>query len=190
MIGCIFLFFRFQRYMYAKFFSSLTSTRRARRNKLPHFRLHKVKNIKAWLSLRSFLKVLFYCFCTFRDLWKMRSVHYRYEDFSVFKKGFSAIVGPCKAIHSQHTTLYDCWNDVKTSNQRRNNVVVTSCVDWDCFRVSSLLANHKTLFKMFCYFYPLLSLETWSTTISRHDCVCGFSIRHPIIGHLLCTGTK
>eukprot|EP00111_Clytia_hemisphaerica_P004603 TCONS_00013212-protein len=42
--------------MYAKFFSALTSTRRARRNQVPHFRLHKVKNIKAWLSLRSFLK--------------------------------------------------------------------------------------------------------------------------------------
>jgi len=44
------------RYMYAKYFGALTSTRRARRNRLPHFRLHKVKNIKAWLSLRSFLK--------------------------------------------------------------------------------------------------------------------------------------
>ncbi|XP_057309188.1 protein PHTF2-like isoform X2 [Hydractinia symbiolongicarpus] len=44
------------RYMYAKYFGALTSTRRARRNGLPHFRLHKVKNIKAWLSLRSFLK--------------------------------------------------------------------------------------------------------------------------------------
>jgi len=44
------------RYMYAKFFAALTSTRKSRRNGLPHFRLHKVKNIKAWLSLRSFLK--------------------------------------------------------------------------------------------------------------------------------------
>jgi hypothetical protein len=44
------------RYRYAKYFGALTSTRRARRNGLPHFRLHKVKNIKAWLSLRSFLK--------------------------------------------------------------------------------------------------------------------------------------
>jgi len=45
-----------KRYMYAKFFGAVTSTRRARRNQVPHFRLHKVKNIKAWLSLRSFLK--------------------------------------------------------------------------------------------------------------------------------------
>lgn len=46
----------FQRYLFAKYFSALTSARRARRYQLPHFRLHKVENIKMWLNLRSFLK--------------------------------------------------------------------------------------------------------------------------------------
>lgn len=45
-----------QRLLYAKYFGALTSTRRAKRNGLPHFRLHKAKNIKAWLSIRSFIK--------------------------------------------------------------------------------------------------------------------------------------
>ncbi|XP_022102790.1 putative homeodomain transcription factor 2 isoform X2 [Acanthaster planci] len=45
-----------QRCLFAKYFSHLTSTRRARKSGLPHFRLDKVSNIKAWLSLRSFLK--------------------------------------------------------------------------------------------------------------------------------------
>eukprot|EP00795_Rhopilema_esculentum_P008749 gene8749-14773_t len=44
------------RYLYAKYFGALTSARKARRNCLPHFRLHKVRHIKTWLSLRSFLK--------------------------------------------------------------------------------------------------------------------------------------
>jgi hypothetical protein len=48
---------RSQRYLHAKYFSALTSSRRARRYGLPHFRLHKVANIKMWLSLRSFIKV-------------------------------------------------------------------------------------------------------------------------------------
>uniref|UniRef100_A0A6G3ME75 Putative homeodomain transcription factor 2 (Trinotate prediction) n=1 Tax=Henneguya salminicola TaxID=69463 RepID=A0A6G3ME75_HENSL len=63
MVGC-FLFLLFVaektyqlRFLYAKFFGALTSSRRAKRNRLPHFRLHKVKNIKAWLSLRSYLRV-------------------------------------------------------------------------------------------------------------------------------------
>ncbi|KAL4119238.1 hypothetical protein QTP88_012079 [Uroleucon formosanum] len=45
-----------QRFLYAKFFSHLTSFRRARKSKLPHFRLNKVRNIKTWLSIRSYLK--------------------------------------------------------------------------------------------------------------------------------------
>lgn len=48
----------YQRYLYAKYFGYLTSSRRAKRAGLPHFRLHKVRNIKMWLSLRSFLKVM------------------------------------------------------------------------------------------------------------------------------------
>lgn len=45
-----------QRLLYAKLFSHLTSSRRARKSDLPHFRLNKVRNIKSWLSVRSYLK--------------------------------------------------------------------------------------------------------------------------------------
>ena len=48
-----------QRFLYAKLFSHLTSSRRARNSDLPHFRLNKVRNIKTWLSVRSYLKVTF-----------------------------------------------------------------------------------------------------------------------------------
>lgn len=47
-----------QRFLYAKLFSHLTSARRAKKSLIPHFRLNKVKNIKAWLSVRSYLKRL------------------------------------------------------------------------------------------------------------------------------------
>ncbi|ESN90518.1 hypothetical protein HELRODRAFT_71070 [Helobdella robusta] len=46
----------YQRLLYAKNFCYLTSLRRARKYQLPHFRLNKVRNIKTWLSIRSFLK--------------------------------------------------------------------------------------------------------------------------------------
>ncbi|XP_037535245.1 putative homeodomain transcription factor 1 [Nematolebias whitei] len=45
-----------QRLLFAKFFSHLTSARKAKKSEVPHFRLKKVKNIKMWLSLRSFLR--------------------------------------------------------------------------------------------------------------------------------------
>jgi uncharacterized membrane protein len=45
-----------QRFLYAKLFSHLTSFRRAQQYELPHFRLNKVRNIKTWLSVRSYLK--------------------------------------------------------------------------------------------------------------------------------------
>lgn len=51
------LVFFFGRFLYAKLFSHLTSSRRARKSELPHFRLNKVRNIKTWLSVRSYLKV-------------------------------------------------------------------------------------------------------------------------------------
>lgn len=57
-----------QRLLYAKNFCYLTSSRRAKKYDLPHFRLNKVRNIKTWLSLRCFLKVsanLFYTFLLF-----------------------------------------------------------------------------------------------------------------------------
>ncbi|XP_060268989.1 protein PHTF1 isoform X5 [Ovis aries] len=47
-----------QRFLFAKLFSHITSARKARKYEIPHFRLKKVENIKIWLSLRSFLKVL------------------------------------------------------------------------------------------------------------------------------------
>jgi len=42
--------------MFAKYFCRLTSARRALGSDLPHFRLNKVRNIKTWLSVRSYLK--------------------------------------------------------------------------------------------------------------------------------------
>uniref|UniRef100_A0A3Q1JN70 PHTF1/2 N-terminal domain-containing protein n=1 Tax=Anabas testudineus TaxID=64144 RepID=A0A3Q1JN70_ANATE len=45
-----------QRLLFAKFFSHLTSARKAKKSEIPHFRLKKVQNIKMWLSLRSFLR--------------------------------------------------------------------------------------------------------------------------------------
>uniref|UniRef100_A0A7M4EA23 PHTF1/2 N-terminal domain-containing protein n=1 Tax=Crocodylus porosus TaxID=8502 RepID=A0A7M4EA23_CROPO len=45
-----------QQFLFAKLFSHTTSARKARKYKIPHFRLKKVKNIKMWLSLRSCLR--------------------------------------------------------------------------------------------------------------------------------------
>ncbi|KAG8450869.1 hypothetical protein GDO86_003220, partial [Hymenochirus boettgeri] len=45
-----------QRFLIAKLFSHLTSARKALKSEIPHFRLKKVRNIKMWLSLRSYLK--------------------------------------------------------------------------------------------------------------------------------------
>ncbi|OQV25522.1 putative homeodomain transcription factor [Hypsibius exemplaris] len=45
-----------QRYLVAKYFGYLTSSRRAKRANLPHFRLSKVRNVKSWLCVRSCLK--------------------------------------------------------------------------------------------------------------------------------------
>ena len=42
-----------RRFLYAKYFGKLTSSRRARKAQLPHFRLYKIDNIRVWLSLRS-----------------------------------------------------------------------------------------------------------------------------------------
>ncbi|TYZ60642.1 hypothetical protein PybrP1_004900 [[Pythium] brassicae (nom. inval.)] len=41
-----------RRFLYAKCFTALTSSRRSRLMKLPHFRLKNVVNIKAWIALR------------------------------------------------------------------------------------------------------------------------------------------
>ncbi|CAB1441473.1 unnamed protein product [Pleuronectes platessa] len=45
-----------QRLVFAKYFSHITSGRKAKKSEIPHFRLKKVQNIKMWLSLRSFLR--------------------------------------------------------------------------------------------------------------------------------------
>ena len=45
-----------RRFRHAKYFSCLTSQRRSMTSQLPHFRLNKIKNLKAWLSLRSYLR--------------------------------------------------------------------------------------------------------------------------------------
>lgn len=45
-----------QKFLYAKLFSHLTSSRRAQKSSIPHFRLNKVRNIKTWLCVRSYLK--------------------------------------------------------------------------------------------------------------------------------------
>ena len=45
-----------RRFLTAKLFSHITSTRRSLRSKIPHFRLYKVRNIKAWLCVRAFLR--------------------------------------------------------------------------------------------------------------------------------------
>ncbi|VDL90050.1 unnamed protein product [Schistocephalus solidus] len=45
-----------QRLLYAKHFFSLTSGHRARKCRIPHFRLNKVTHVKCWLTLRSYLK--------------------------------------------------------------------------------------------------------------------------------------
>jgi len=45
-----------RKFMIAKLFSQITSTRRATKSNIPHFRLYKVRNIKGWLCVRSFLR--------------------------------------------------------------------------------------------------------------------------------------
>ena len=62
-----FVFLFFQRLLYAKHFSYLTSCRRARKFDMPHFRLNKVRNIKIWLSLRSYLKASFSVWFIFQE---------------------------------------------------------------------------------------------------------------------------
>lgn len=45
-----------QRLLFAKYFCHLTSSRRAKKSDIPHFRLDKVENVRLWLSLRSYLR--------------------------------------------------------------------------------------------------------------------------------------
>ncbi|VDQ11338.1 unnamed protein product [Trichobilharzia regenti] len=45
-----------ERLLYAKYFFSLTSGRRALKYRVPQFRLNKIGHIKCWLMLRSYLK--------------------------------------------------------------------------------------------------------------------------------------
>lgn len=45
-----------RKYFTAKLFSHITSTRKSMKFNIPHFRLYKVRNIKAWLCVRAFLR--------------------------------------------------------------------------------------------------------------------------------------
>ena len=45
-----------RRFLTAKLFSHITSTRKSSKSQIPHFRLCKVRNIKAWLCVRAFLR--------------------------------------------------------------------------------------------------------------------------------------
>jgi len=47
-----------KKFVIAKLFSHITSSRRSARSKIPHFRLYKVRNIKVWLCVRSMLRKL------------------------------------------------------------------------------------------------------------------------------------
>lgn len=56
------IFIFHQRLLYAKYFCYLTSNRKARKHNLPHFRLNRVENVKTWLSIRSYMKVIEFLF--------------------------------------------------------------------------------------------------------------------------------
>jgi len=45
-----------RRFLTAKLFSHITSTRKSMKSRIPHFRLNKVRNIKAWLCVRAYLR--------------------------------------------------------------------------------------------------------------------------------------
>ncbi|XP_062842927.1 putative homeodomain transcription factor 1 isoform X2 [Trichomycterus rosablanca] len=83
-----------QRLLFAKFFSHITSARKAKKSEIPHFRLKKVQNIKMWLSLRSFLK----------RRGPQRSVDVIVS--SIFLLALSIAFSVCSQIlHSHHTFL-------------------------------------------------------------------------------------
>lgn len=83
-----------QRLLIAKFFSHITSARKAKKSEIPHFRLKKVQNIKMWLSLRSFLK----------RRGPQRSVDVIVS--SIFLLALSIAFACCaQVLHSHHTFL-------------------------------------------------------------------------------------
>ena len=113
------------RFLYAKLFSHLTSSRRARNSDLPHFRLNKVRNIKTWLSVRSYLKVtwrhcsnininpfIHYLF-TFTETWtaafswlhRLGCVHYNASS------GFILVHGVTEGLHFNEWCQYDSEHD-------------------------------------------------------------------------------
>lgn len=63
-----------QRLLFAKYFSHITSARKAKKSEIPHFRLKKVQNIKMWLSLRSFLRVGIHMLL-YKGCWLSRGAH-------------------------------------------------------------------------------------------------------------------
>lgn len=84
-----------QRLLFAKYFSHLTSARKAKKSEIPHFRLKKVQNIKMWLSLRSFL----------RRRGPQRSVDVIVSTIFLLALSISFII--CAQLLSSHQTFLD-----------------------------------------------------------------------------------
>ena len=107
------------RFLYAKLFSHLTSSRRARNSDLPHFRLNKVRNIKTWLSVRSYLKVTSqqYYYLNFTSIQKKKKER-KNED----KIGQSVKKWTNNSLKYGHYLLLSFFHDT-TNNLVRNNLV-------------------------------------------------------------------
>ena len=105
----ILFFVSFQRCLYAKLFGWLTSSRKSRRAGLPHFRLHKVRNIKTWLSLRSLLKVIvinkgFFPECTYQNKIARKTIKVTF-----FK--FLSETRSSKVCRHDCLIIFHPWND-------------------------------------------------------------------------------
>lgn len=104
-------FISFQRCLYAKLFGWLTSSRKSRRAGLPHFRLHKVRNIKTWLSLRSLLKVIinkgFFPECTYqKNCWED-------DKSNIF---FFSETRSSKVCRHDCVIIFHPWNDISDTD--------------------------------------------------------------------------
>ena len=106
----ILFFVLFQRCLYAKLFGWLTSSRKSRRAGLPHFRLHKVRNIKTWLSLRSLLKVIinkgFFPECTYQ-----KKNCYKDDKSNIFLFWFLSETRSSKVCRHDCLIIFYPWND-------------------------------------------------------------------------------
>ena len=107
-------FISFQRCLYAKLFGWLTSSRKSRRAGLPHFRLHKVRNIKTWLSLRSLLKVIvinkgFFPECTYQNKIARKTIKVTF-----FK--FLSETRSSKVCRHDCVIIFHPWNDISDTD--------------------------------------------------------------------------